>query len=173
MPIKPRKNSVTVARAQAHDLGAFPINLRAPGYIIGNATRRCWQCGTETTVYTLGVIPPFKHLLSEKRWQTGVGFAVLSYIKWLPEDIASHLLAVTAGFFRDTSQWHARPYWMNHCQHCGAKIGDYETIESVTAPFNTAAWDLFLHVAEPFEASAWPNVRPLPKQHAKLLSPTA
>jgi hypothetical protein len=46
---------------------------------------------------------------------------------------------------------------VNHCPHCSAKIGNYETIDSPAAPFNLAKIEvsklLFFVISESFEAA--------------------
>lgn len=135
-----------------------PYNIRAPAFFIVNGHCRCWKCGGEVTVTALGVTAPFTYRNLASSWLEGTGIAVLSYVERLLPSIVDHLPQLAPRFFRDESQWHPRPYWINHCQYCGAKIGDYETIESSSAPFGVQKFDAnklsFSVISEPFVAVA-------------------
>jgi hypothetical protein len=54
------------------------------------------------------------------------------------------------------------PYWMNHCAHCGAKVGDYEAIDCTAAPFNVQSVDVrrlqMTVVSSAFEATGLINL---------------
>lgn len=144
-----------------HPNSAFntpPYNVRAPSFFVVTGYCRCWKCGEKVTVVALGVTPPFASRHIPPQWLEGTNLAVLSYVERLPVSIVDHLAQLVPRFFRDQSQWHRRPYWMNHCQHCAAKIGDYETIESHAAPFGVKKFDAdklsIAVVSEPFVAVA-------------------
>jgi hypothetical protein len=126
----------SLVSSAAPDLAATSINVRASAYLIASSRRRCWKCSGETVLYALAVEPPFERRDGPEQWGPGSKLAVLSYAQNLPEWIIAHLKQIAPRYFLDESQWHLRPYWMNHCEHCGAKIGDYETIDSGIAPFN-------------------------------------
>ena len=133
-------------------------NVRAPAFFIVEGQCRCWKCSEQITVVALGVTPPFTRRSVAPEWLEETKLAVLSYVERLPASIMDHLVQVAPRFFYDKSQWHRRPYWMNHCLHCNAKIGDYETIESLSAPFSVHKFDArklrFTVIAEPFLAVA-------------------
>ena len=135
-----------------------PYNVRAPAFFIVTGHCHCWKCGDQVTVVALGVTPPFARRDVAPEWLEGTSLAVLSYVERLPTSIMNHLARFVPGFFRDESQWHRRPYWMNHCQHCDAKIGDYETIDSHSAPFGAQRFNAsklsFTVISEPFVAVA-------------------
>lgn len=134
------------------------VSVRAPTYLIASTQRPCWKCGAETAVYVLAVEPPFERRDGPEQWRAGSKLAILSYVRNLPKRVVDHVKQIAPRYFRDESQWHPKPYWMNHCDHCGSKIGDYETIESDSAPFNPRTFGTpdikLLYVPEPLEAVA-------------------
>lgn len=153
---------------------APPVTVRASSFLIVTGHYRCWKCGQDTEIYALGVVAPYKRLASHDAWQEGQVLAVLTYIESVPDTIADFLALRLPRFFRDESQWHQRPYWMNHCPHCSAKIGDYEIVDSPSAPFNTAKIEVsklrFTVISESFEAAAILNPCPgatLPPAHGE------
>ncbi|NNM56239.1 hypothetical protein [Acidocella sp.] len=152
---KPRSEAKTPAGPNP---GAPSFNVRAPTYLVAGNHLRCWTCSGNAAVYALVVAPPFDRRDGARQWEPGTSPAVLAYIESLPERIADHLKLTAPRYFRDASQWHRRPYWMNHCEYCGAKIGDAETIESAIAPLNTGRFQpanvKLSHVPQPFEALA-------------------
>lgn len=135
--------------------------MRAPSFFLISGQCRCWKCGHETEVFALGSAPPFTHSGATGLWLDAETIAILSYVERLSSAAAVHLPQLAPRFFCDHSQWRQRPYWLNHCSHCGAKIGDFETIESSCAPMNphrhpagVSGLSLF---TEPLEAAAHVN----------------
>ena len=163
MSSRPERNP---RRSHHSEFDPAPYNVRAPAFFIVTGHCHCWKCGDQVMVIALGVTPPFTRRNVTLEWLEGTSLAVLSYVERLPTSIVDHLAQLAPRFFRDESQWHRRPYWMNHCQHCGAKIGDYETIESQAAPFSVQKFDAnklgFTIISEPFVA-----VAAVVKQNAK------
>jgi hypothetical protein len=108
-----------------------------PAYIVASSQHRCWRCNGEIAVHALAAAPPFDQLDGSEQWRRGARLAVQSYVENLQERTIVHL----------------KPYWMSHCEYCGAKIGDYETVETVGAPFDVRMLGLsdvkLLDVSEP------------------------
>lgn len=144
-----------------------PVNVHAAGYFIAAGRCRCWSCAENTDVFVLAIEPPYWRLDAAGEWQERALLAVLSYTEWLCDGVSGRLVELAPRYFRDSSQWHQRPYWMNHCQYCSAKIGDYETIEAASSPFNVQKVDIrklkCLTASEEFEAVAIPSARHDPK----------
>ncbi|EQD38077.1 DNA primase, partial [mine drainage metagenome] len=91
-------------------------------------------------------------------WQFIEKPTLLSYIRCLPTEIAGRLRTLAPLYRIEFSQTTEDFYWMNHCEHCGAKQGDFDTIEEHGAPFNPAtaqeaAAILLRQIPEPFSAS--------------------
>jgi hypothetical protein len=67
--------------------------------------------------------------------------------------------SVTGHYRSDFSKTTQSFYWMNHCEHCGMKQGDFELFEEFDTPFcpinpEDASRILLRPVNEAFEASA-------------------
>jgi len=67
--------------------------------------------------------------------------------------------SVTVHYRNDFSKTTQSFYWMNHCEHCGMKQGDFELFEEFDTPFcpidpRGASRILLRSVSETFEASA-------------------
>ena len=67
--------------------------------------------------------------------------------------------SVTGHYRSDFSKTTQSFYWMNHCEHCGMKQGDFELFEEFDTPFcpinpKDASRILLRSVSEAFEASA-------------------
>jgi hypothetical protein len=67
--------------------------------------------------------------------------------------------SVTGHYRNDFSKTTQSFYWMNHCEHCGMKQGDFELFEEFDTPFcpinpEDASRILLRSVSEAFEASA-------------------
>lgn len=161
MPLRPNPNRRPVQNAL---FPVPPVTVRAPSFLLIVERCRCWKCGQDTDIHAVGVAPPFTRLASFDAWHEGQVLAVFSYIEWVPDVIAELLAQRVPRFFRDESKWHQRPYWMNHCEHCGAKIGDYESIDSPSAPFNPTKIEVsklrLSVISESFEAAAILNPCP-------------
>lgn len=138
-------------------------NVRAASYFLAESTRECWRCSRETRVFA--IMLPAGHAVLDvdddpacDEWQVAEEPTVLSYIGQLADPIPERLRALAPHYRRDFSQTTGSSYWMSHCEHCGAKQGDFETIDEYDSPFSPvtperAAQILLREIAEPFAAS--------------------
>lgn len=136
-------------------------NMRAPRYFLATSTRKCWRCAAITRVVAI-VLPVGHEALSveddpaDDYWQLAQEPTVLSYIGDFAAPVAARLRSLAPHYRIDSSQTHF--YWMNHCEHCAAKLGDFETVEeydSAFSPITTehAAAICLEEIVEPFSAS--------------------
>jgi hypothetical protein len=70
----------------------------------------------------------------------------LSYVVDVAEPVAARLRRVAPRYRVDYSQTTHSFYWMNHCEHCDAKLGDFETMEE---PGTFYGCDLTFEVGSP------------------------
>lgn len=153
----PIKRRLTVYAAP----GPSPHNVRSPAFFVARGHCRCWKCNHSVEVTVVGVGPPFSRLI-DNEWRPGPSLAILSYVESVPLEISGELARLAPHYFRDESQWHRLPYWMNHCDNCGAKVGDYEVFDSPDAPFKLR--DIDVHrlsmtvVSAAFEAAGVVNI---------------
>lgn len=131
------------------------IDHRSDSYFLLESRRDCWKCERETRVFGFA-IPRGHEQLEEsspdlefpsdaeyEAWLAGPGAmqwvaqeaaAVLSYVTHISESALSRMRSLTMRYRRDHSGVTGTWYFMNHCEHCDAKLGDFETIEEFDAP---------------------------------------
>jgi hypothetical protein len=76
-----------------------------------------------------------------------------------PESVQIQMRSVTVHYRNDFSKTTQSFYWLNHCEHCGMKQGDFELFEAFDTPFcpinpRDASRILLRSVRKAFEASA-------------------
>ena len=108
-------------------------NIRSPRYFLATTTRNCWRCAASTRV--VAIVLPEEHEAfyvgegpADDRWQESVLPVVLSYVAYLTEPVAAQLRPLAPHYRIDLSQTTGTSYWMNHCEHCTAKLGDFDTV---------------------------------------------
>ncbi len=108
-------------------------NIRAPRYFLATTTRDCWRCMASTRVVAI-VLPEDHEALyvgddpADDAWQLFGLPVVLSYVEYLADSEAARLKSLAPHYRIDLSQTTGTSYWMNHCEHCAAKLGDFETV---------------------------------------------
>jgi hypothetical protein len=111
-----------------------PPNIRAPRWFLATSARECWRCGGRSCVFAI-VLPPEHEALmveddpADDYWKRGWSSTLLSYVVDVAEPVAARLRRVAPRYRVDYSQTTHSLYWMNHCEHCDAKLGDFETME--------------------------------------------
>jgi len=137
-------------------------NIRAPYYYLATGARDCWRCQTLTRVFAIVLPAEHEGLIVEDdpaddRWQEGSQTTVLSYVGGLDESVATRLRQLAPRYRLDFSQTTQSFYWMNHCEHCEAKLGDFETIQEFDSPFHDLGANpgsaTLQEIAESFAAS--------------------
>jgi hypothetical protein len=115
-------------------------NIRAPSYFLAEATRTCWRCQARSRVF--GIFLPDHETLyvdddpADDHWESTDAPAILSYVTFLADPAPMRLKSLAPNYRTDFSQTTQSFYWMNHCDRCGAKLGDFETIEEYGAALN-------------------------------------
>lgn len=142
-------------------------NIRASSYFIAQSATSCWKCGAPTRAY--GILLPAGHKVLEwienegsdedvSEWVTVETPTIIHYVDFLPQSVQRRVSALSKNYRLDFSKTTQSSYWMNHCDHCGMKQGDFEMYcepEGAFFPMNEhdAAYITLHFVAEPFEAS--------------------
>jgi hypothetical protein len=110
-------------------------NVRAPRWFLAMSTRTCWRCDASSRVYAI-VLPPGYEALNvgddpadDDYWERGANSTLLSYLVAVAVLVAAQLRRLAPRYRVDYSQTAHSFYWMNHCEHCEAKLGDFETME--------------------------------------------
>lgn len=112
-----------------------PPNIRAPRWFLASSTRECWCCKRSSHVFAIVLPAGYESLIVEDDpaddyWECGERSTLLSYVGGVSASVASELRRRAPRYRIDCSQG-AHFYWMNHCEHCEAKLGDFETLEEV------------------------------------------
>jgi hypothetical protein len=92
-------------------------------------------------------------------WELEESEAIIYYVTKIPERVQTRMRSLTVHYRNDFSKTTQTFYWMNHCEHCGMKQGDFELFEEFDTPFcpinpRDASRVLLRPVSEAFAASA-------------------
>jgi hypothetical protein len=138
------------------------INLRCTSYFIAQSMRTCWHCDRVTHVFSF--LLPRGHQARQESdksadWEPQESEAIIYYITQIAASVQAQMQSVTTYYRNDFSRTTQSCYWMNHCEHCGMKQGDFELFEEFDTPFcpinpRDASRILLRSVSEAFEASA-------------------
>ncbi len=132
-------------------------NIRAPCYRLLTGTRGCWRCQAPTRVFAILLPAGYEAWIVEDepeddRWQESEAVTILSYVSGQEESVAARVRQFAPRYRVDFSQTTQSFYWMNHCERCEAKLGDFETIQEFDSPFHDVDAGLVKQhdIAEPF-----------------------
>jgi hypothetical protein len=102
------------------------IYLWTPVYIF-SSINFCWRCEKETRVVGLGVQKikveqddDYTEEINSKEL-----ICLLYFIDYLPCSILEKIKVRFKKYYYDYSRTVESKYYMNHCEHCGAKLGDF------------------------------------------------
>lgn len=103
-------------------------NVRSNGYFIASSTERCWKCREHTSVFCF--VAPAGHETLECDgdrcwWERHGRPATIHYVTYLLPSVEGHIKTALHNYRIDFSKTANSHYWMNHCEHCGAKQGDF------------------------------------------------
>jgi hypothetical protein len=138
------------------------VNLRAGCYYLAQSTRVCWHCERNTHVFSF-LLPSghYARVDGEKSdsWEPQDSAVIVFYIRHITPSVQRRMKALSRHYRQDFSKTTQSFYWMNHCEHCGMKQGDFELFEEFDTPFVPIeiedASKIVLHqVEENFEAMA-------------------
>ncbi|WP_446924687.1 DUF5710 domain-containing protein [Klebsiella pneumoniae] len=127
-------------------------NVRASYWFIAQTIGTCWKC-KEDTLFTAILLPEVHETLEavedesdedkpnsdalQTYWLVQKKPAFIFYIDDITREVLSQLGLVRHYLSRDYSKTTDSRYWMNHCQHCHAKQGDFSLhceVDSYFAP---------------------------------------
>ncbi|WP_085639935.1 MULTISPECIES: DUF5710 domain-containing protein [unclassified Pseudomonas] len=113
--------------------------LRSPYYFILQSSTECWKCYCPTRVFSFKL--PEEHEQFEYAeededtgfsLESGLGYWVshgvrvgLSNISTLSPSVIKQLRTYSTRYQPDHSKMAGAIYYMNHCEHCSAKLGDF------------------------------------------------
>jgi hypothetical protein len=139
-----------------------PPNIRAPFWYLASSMRECWRCEVPSSVFAIMLPPGYEALNiaddpADDCWMDSDSSTLLSYLSDVPGSVAAQLRERAPRYRLDYSQTTHSFYWMNHCEHCQAKLGDFETMQEpgtfytydATGPKNL----VLTQIDEPFAAA--------------------
>jgi hypothetical protein len=119
---------------------AVSPNIRAASYFLAEAARNCWRCQARSRVFGICLLGYETLYVDDDPtndcWEATDAPAILSYVTFLADPAPMRLKNLAPHYRSDFSQTTQSFYWMNHCDRCGAKLGDFETIEEYGAALN-------------------------------------
>ncbi len=105
------------------------ITVQAKSYSIAQTEESCWKCGELTRVHCF--LLPVGHQTFEQvdddvwAWYVHESSSMVAYVTDLLPTVAARIKAITRHYYLDFSKTTNSSYWMNHCEHCGMKQGDF------------------------------------------------
>jgi hypothetical protein len=117
-------------------LSGWIPNLAAPQFFIASSEQSCWKCGDRSPVYCLAMPEGYLSMEIQSDPDGEDDDAIVESVLAESGTFISNLSLVNGSVQRllkercpsyhlDFSQTTERRYFMNHCRHCGAKIGDF------------------------------------------------
>lgn len=101
--------------------------LKADSFHIATSNFSCWDCKKDSEVYAI-FVKNLYDIAEESELEEAVS---LTYIASLNSEVDQLLQTLTNGRFSLDYSFNAdEQYYMNHCQHCSAKIGDFYLFKS-------------------------------------------
>lgn len=113
------------------------VNVRAERFCLAESFDICWKCKQASPVFSF-FLPACETLDWDeygKYWQNEFGI-MLCNIRFLKEDVYQMMAHIHPQYKADFSNTVEYPYYMNHCAHCGAKLGDFYLHDEIGASFN-------------------------------------
>lgn len=102
--------------------------VTSPWFIIAESAEECWSCGSDTKVLAI-LLPKVEDYDRNRALEDDDGSVPtpcsLSNIREVNEAVETFLTKLSPNFRPDYSGTTGHRYWMNHCEKCSAKIGDF------------------------------------------------
>jgi hypothetical protein len=104
----------------------LPVEFEADAAYVLNGEHVCHECGAVTQVFGLMLVGPFRGTTAVLGPEDEDEAPLLRRAKEIPNTLAAVITERSSGHFRiDFSNTVGERYWMNHCEACDAKIGDW------------------------------------------------
>ena len=136
-----QRKSWYVLENHDHDLSQFvrwgsprpDFLLRAAQYYLAETTVQCFMknCQSSTRVYSVLLPKSFETWEPEQHgsdvgwWLSWDNPSFVSYAMELSESVRNDVMQLTKNYYPDFSKTMNSIYWMNHCDSCGIKQGDW------------------------------------------------
>lgn len=106
-------------------------NIFSKSFSIWQASYDCWKCHKATKVYAIGITN--SNQLENSEQLSNDGF--LTNISHFSKEVLEKLIPISKTYFLDKSGMADEIYYINHCEHCGAKQGDFFLHMEPDGPF--------------------------------------
>ena len=93
-------------------------------YYVALSQRTCRICRKQTDITAI-IIPQEGQFWSRHHITICRIPAYLTEVRWLDKNVIDEIVAINPMYYRNYSKTLEMSYWMNHCQHCKAKQGDF------------------------------------------------
>lgn len=109
-------------------------NIRSKGFYIVESFEPCWKCKLITPVFSF-LLPEY-HQTKEYEdeddddnncmtWQDRNYKTIISFVDFVSPNCVETINKLTTSFYLDFSKQNSASYYMNHCQNCASKLGDF------------------------------------------------
>jgi hypothetical protein len=123
-------------------INPLEINIRSYGFYVAVSSRLCWKCNSTTKVFAF--LLPRHHQIKKyeeeddelEYWESPNEYTRLSYIRLVNNKALERMLTFSTRYYFDHSQVMPKGYYMNHCQMCNAKLGDFYTHDEFDEGFS-------------------------------------
>lgn len=119
--VEEHKLTETLSR-YAYDMSEY--NIVAPYYLVVSTKMTCWSCHQPTRILAVMFTRYLRKSQDGKSWESVERNSFVFHINTLPEAIKKNIKA--SNYYLDKSKTTGLRYWMNHCEICGERLGDYE-----------------------------------------------
>ena len=152
------------------------FNVRSSSYFIAETKKVCWKCAEETRVFCFVLAPGHEIFGREPLSVDDDGYeideeeehcswlrcevpTIVHYVDLLLPSVAARINTFSRNYRIGFSKATQSSYWMNHCERCGMKQGDFEMFcepKGAFFPMNKSeASKIVLHeFSEPFECNS-------------------
>lgn len=125
----------------AYDMDSF--NIMAPYYLVVSTKMTCWNCHLPTSIIAVMFTRYLRKCQDGKGWESVKRNSFVFHINELPEAIKKNIKA--KNYYVDKSKTTGLRYWMNHCETCGERLGDYELFCMADDAFRQMTIEKLLH----------------------------
>ncbi|MDU1433563.1 MAG: DNA primase [Citrobacter freundii] len=124
IPLDIHTDNVADVACQGAHFDPVSFNIVAPYYLVITSKMHCWSCHQLTHIHGVMFTRFIRKDQDGKGWQSIRRNTFLFHINSLPEEIQKNIKA--SNYYLDKSKTTGLRYWMNHCEICGERLGDYE-----------------------------------------------
>lgn len=101
-----------------------PIIRTCDSVYLLTSSMECYSCRKPSRVHALMVLPPFASSDTDDDWDEDE--CMVRHLETMPSTLEDAVASRVSGRWRPTASITLQEtYWMNHCEHCDAKQGEF------------------------------------------------